>query len=114
MRFAVISDIHSNIQALTSVFEDIDSRGIERVFCLGDVVGYGPDPEPCIDLVASRCEFTIRGNHDDALFNGADRFNPYARAALNWTRDQISPGFFRPRANRKRWEFLENLELECD
>lgn len=112
MRFAVISDIHSNIEALTSVFADIDERGIDRIFCLGDVIGYGPDPEPCVDLIAKRCEFTIRGNHDDALFTSADRFNPYARNALNWTRDRLAPGFFRPRANRTRWKFLQNLELD--
>ena len=112
MRFAVISDIHSNVEALTAVFAHIDQLGIDRVFCLGDVVGYGPEPEPCVDMVSSRCEFTIRGNHDDALFTNADRFNPYARNALDWTRDRLAPGFFRPRANRARWEFLKSLELE--
>lgn len=112
MHFAVISDIHSNIDALTSVFEHIDERGIERVFCLGDVIGYGPDPEVCVDMIAARCEFTIRGNHDEALFSGADRFNPYARTALDWTRERLTPGFFKPRANRARWAYLESLELE--
>lgn len=112
MRFAVISDLHSNIEALTAVFEEIDRLGIEDVYCLGDVVGYGPDPEACIDLVRKRCRFTIRGNHDDALFGNADRFNPYARAAIHWTRDRIKPGLFRPRAATERWKYLEGLPEE--
>lgn len=112
MRFAVISDIHSNIEALTAVFEDIDRRGIDRVFCLGDVIGYGPDPEACVDVVMERCEFTIKGNHDEALFGGADRFNPYARAAVEWTRDRLKPRLFRSKLSSGRWEFLQNLKIE--
>ncbi|MCA9322659.1 MAG: metallophosphoesterase family protein [Planctomycetes bacterium] len=112
MRFAVISDLHSNIVALRAVFEDIDRRGIDTIYCLGDVVGYGPDPEPCIDLVRERCAFTVRGNHDEALFSGADRFNPYARGAILWTRDRLRPGLFRPRINNERWEWLQSLPLE--
>jgi len=112
MRFAVISDLHSNIEALTAVFDDIDQRGITEIYCLGDVVGYGPDPEPCIDLVRERCRWTIRGNHDEALFSGADRFNPYARSAIHWTRDRIKPGFFRPKKNNERWEFMKELPIK--
>ncbi len=112
MRFAVISDLHSNIDALTRVFEDIDARGIDPIYCLGDVVGYGPDPRPCIDLVRERCTFCIRGNHDDALFSGPDRFNPYARHAIEWTKKNLKPGFFRSRANNERWKFLEELPLD--
>ena len=112
MRFAVISDLHSNIEALSAVFEEIDRLGIDDVYCLGDVVGYGPDPEACIDLVRERCCFTIRGNHDDALFGNADRFNPYARAAILWTKDRIKPGLFRPRSVTGRWKFLEGLPRE--
>ncbi|MEZ6195383.1 MAG: metallophosphoesterase family protein [Planctomycetota bacterium] len=112
MRFAVISDLHSNLEALEAVLADIDARGLETIYCLGDVVGYGPDPVPCVDLVMARCAFTIRGNHDDALFHGADRFNPYARAAIDWTRDRIKPGFFRGKSNAARWKFLEELPLE--
>ena len=62
--FAVISDIHSNIEALTAVMEDIDRRGIKKIVCLGDVVGYGPNPRECIDIVIERCEGCICGNHD--------------------------------------------------
>ncbi len=112
MRFAVISDLHSNIDALRSVMDDIDSRGLDPIYCLGDVVGYGPNPRSCIDLVQQRCAFCIRGNHDDALFNGPDRFNPYARHAIEWTRDRLKPGLFKPRANQERWRFLQELPLD--
>jgi predicted phosphodiesterase len=112
MKFAVISDLHSNLEALTAVLADIDARGLETIYCLGDVVGYGPDPIPCLDLVMERCEFCIRGNHDDALFNGAERFNPYARSAIDWTRDRLRPGLFRGRNNVERWRYLEELPLE--
>src|ERR1043166_5743796 len=81
-RFALVSDIHGNVEALTAVFADIESKGITTVFCLGDVVGYGPEPDVTSDMVRGRCEVTIRGNHDDALFNDSRRFNPLARDAL--------------------------------
>jgi predicted phosphodiesterase len=112
MRFAVISDLHSNIEALTNVLQDIDDRGIDPIYCLGDVVGYGPDPRACIDLVRERCAFCIRGNHDDALFTGPDRFNPYARHAIEWTKTRLKPGLFKPRSNNDRWQFLEELPLD--
>ncbi|MCB9833438.1 MAG: metallophosphoesterase family protein [Planctomycetes bacterium] len=112
MAFAVISDVHSNIEALTAVLADIDARGLDPIYCLGDVVGYGPDPEACIDLVERRCKVTIRGNHDEALFSGADRFNPYARHAIDWTKSRIKPGLFRGRATTRRWRFLQELPLD--
>lgn len=110
-RYAIISDIHSNLEALTEVLADIDRRGIETILCLGDVVGYGPDPETCSDLVRARCERTIRGNHDDALFHEADRFNPFARAAIRFTRDRLRPGLLRGRQAVERWEWLRALPL---
>lgn len=111
-RYAIISDIHSNLEALTTVLEDIRRRGIAKIFCLGDVVGYGPDPEECSDLVRSSCARTIRGNHDDALFTGADRFNPFAKAAIRFTRERLKPGLLRGRAATDRWEWLRTLEFK--
>lgn len=108
-RFAIISDIHSNLEALTAVIEDIDHRGIIQIFCLGDVVGYGPDPEYCADLVRARAEKTIRGNHDDALFSGGERFNPFAKAAIRFTRERLKPGLLRSRQSVERWEWLRTL-----
>ena len=59
MRTALISDIHSNLSALETVLADIDSRGVDRILSLGDIVGYGPDPKECVDLVAKRCEWSL-------------------------------------------------------
>jgi diadenosine tetraphosphatase ApaH/serine/threonine PP2A family protein phosphatase len=107
---AVISDIHANLEALRAVLEDIDRRGYSEVFCLGDVIGYGPDPVACTDLVRKRCTVTILGNHDEALLKGAWGFNPVARAAIEWTRRQMRPRILSA-ASRARWQFLAGLPL---
>jgi len=106
---AVISDIHGNLPALKAVLADIDSKGIERVICLGDVVGYGPNPAECIDLARERCEVTLCGNHDFAVVRMAFGFNKYAQDAVTWTRGQLGPDRLSLREERARWGFLENL-----
>lgn len=108
--YAIISDIHSNEEALSAVFERIDAAGVDEVICLGDVVGYGPDPEPCIDTIRERCRFTIRGNHDDAIMGDALDFNPIAREVIEGTRQLLRPGLFSSAAKRERWSFLKGLE----
>ena len=70
MLLAVLSDIHANLDALTAVLADADARGADAVLCLGDVVGYGPDAGPCVDLVRERCAVTVMGNHDAAVALG--------------------------------------------
>jgi diadenosine tetraphosphatase ApaH/serine/threonine PP2A family protein phosphatase len=107
---AFISDIHANLEALDAVLADIARRGYQTIYCLGDVVGYGPDPVSCTDLVMSRCRSTIRGNHDEALIRGPVGFNPVARNAIEWTRRVMAPRFWRP-GSTKRWEFLRDLPL---
>lgn len=109
--FAVISDLHSNIEALTKVMEDIESIGVTDIVCLGDIVGYGPQPLECVDLVMQKCRYSLKGNHDEALVHGAYAFNLRAQKAIEWTRDQLKPGFFSGSAVRRRWEFLTNLPL---
>jgi predicted phosphodiesterase len=69
MKLALISDIHSNLQALESVLGAIDSEGVDAIYCMGDVVGYGADPGPCVDLVRERCAGVVLGNHDHAVAN---------------------------------------------
>ena len=71
MRLAVLSDIHANIEALTVALAEVDRLGADEIVCLGDIVGYGPDPEPCIDLIRERCSLVVMGNHDEAV--GFDR-----------------------------------------
>jgi diadenosine tetraphosphatase ApaH/serine/threonine PP2A family protein phosphatase len=83
--FAIVSDIHSNLEALDAVLADIASRGITTIYCLGDVVGYGPNPIECIERVLN-WELVLKGNHDHAVTYGAEGFGKYAERAVNWTR----------------------------
>ncbi|MCR4439102.1 MAG: metallophosphoesterase family protein [bacterium] len=92
MRMAIISDIHSNLEALTAVLQTIDDLHVDDVLCLGDIVGYGPDPNDCIDLVRSRAWVIIAGNHDFASVGLTDTtyFNHMARVAAAWTGNVLS------------------------
>jgi diadenosine tetraphosphatase ApaH/serine/threonine PP2A family protein phosphatase len=110
--YALISDLHSNRPALEAVFADIDAQGVQTVHCLGDVIGYGPEPGACTDLVMERVEVTLKGNHDEALIHGAHCFGNHARAALEWTQKQLKPGLFSGPQKRKRWRFLKDLPLK--
>ena len=107
---AIISDIHGNLEALTAVFDEIDRRGIADVLCLGDVLGYGPDPIACLDLVRQRCRATIMGNHDFAVFYEPYNFNTGAESAAYWTRKQLDA---EPDAAAKaaRWQYLASLPV---
>jgi predicted phosphodiesterase len=106
---AVISDIHSNREALDAVFAVIDATaGVDKVYCLGDVIGYGPEPEYCVDKVRERCQVCLLGNHDEALFAGAHDFNPYARGAIEFTGRRLRPGLLSSQQKRARWEFLKS------
>ncbi|HIE05517.1 MAG TPA: metallophosphoesterase [bacterium (Candidatus Stahlbacteria)] len=105
MRIGIISDIHSNLEALNKVLAEIAKEGVEEVWCLGDVVGYGADPNECVDLVRDRCRVCIGGNHDWASIGKTDitYFNPVAKAAVLWTKDELTEANIR---------FLEQLDLE--
>lgn len=105
---AIISDLHSNMVATEAAFNRIDELGVRTVYCLGDVVGYGPDPEPCIDVVMERCEFTLMGNHDWGLTGELHDFNPMAQDSLIWHRKRLRPGIF-SNSKKKRWSFLTQL-----
>jgi diadenosine tetraphosphatase ApaH/serine/threonine PP2A family protein phosphatase len=107
---ALISDIHSNLEALLAVFAKIDEIGPDEVGCLGDVIGYGPNPQECTDLIQKRCSFTLCGNHDWGLTNDLDDFNPIAREALLMTRRVLRPGMLSLGGRTKeRWRFLTTL-----
>ncbi|MCD4823663.1 MAG: metallophosphatase family protein [Phycisphaerae bacterium] len=103
--FAIISDIHANLEALTAVLDDIRSRGLETIYCLGDVVGYGPDPGPCLDMVSRNCREVIIGNHDYAVLYEPSRFNLGAENAVFWTR-RILEDDPDTEAVKRRWKFL--------
>lgn len=94
MRTIILSDVHSNLEALTAVLEDAKSRGpVDSVWCLGDMVGYGPDPSACIALLRSHQALFIAGNHDLAAVGAIPLtdFNPYARTACQWNGERLSP-----------------------
>jgi predicted phosphodiesterase len=107
VRQALISDIHGNLEALQAVLTDIDSQNVDKIFCLGDIVGYGPNPCECLDLVMKRAQLTIMGNHDQAALFDPDGFNPVALKAIYWTRDCLDKGS--PATVNKRWDFLSEL-----
>ncbi|MGI9013334.1 MAG: metallophosphoesterase family protein [Phycisphaerales bacterium] len=90
---AIISDIHGNLPALVAVLGEVRAYGIRDVVCLGDIVGYGPEPGACLDLVMQHCRSTVQGNHDRAAVEppAAALFNGYARQAIDWTRETLLP-----------------------
>jgi predicted phosphodiesterase len=107
----LISDIHGNLSALEAVIADMETQGAERIICLGDVVGYGPYPGECLDLVR-RCGAVLMGNHEEALLHGAENFNPRARRAIDWTREHLkTSGDDETRSHR--WGILETLQLHA-
>jgi diadenosine tetraphosphatase ApaH/serine/threonine PP2A family protein phosphatase len=108
---ALISDLHANLPALEAVFADIASVGtVERVYCLGDVIGYGPQPIECLDVVAKRCSLILMGNHEHAVLYGAYGFHPAAKRAIDWTRVTLQNAM--PMAQRKAvWNLIENLPI---
>ena len=105
MKRALISDIHSNLEGLEAVLKDIESQGISEIFCLGDVIGYGPNPRECIDRVM-QFDLCILGNHDQGALFDPEGFNSGAERAIFWTRDQLEQPTGDPEQNAKRWEFL--------
>lgn len=92
MRVAVITDIHANLPALEAVLETIEAADVDEVWCLGDVVGYGADPDACADLVRERCALCLAGNHDLAVLGGlrVSAFSEAAAEAVLWTRDHVA------------------------
>lgn len=93
MKYAIISDIHSNLTALQNVIDYLKAEKIDKIICLGDVVGYGPKPNECVELIKEHCEVCLMGNHDHAVLGLTDieYFNQYARDSVIWTQKHISP-----------------------
>ena len=108
--FAVISDIHANLAALSAVLEDIERRGVKEIFCLGDILGYGPQPKECLDLVIKKKIASIMGNHDHAAFYEPTNFNTGAERACYWTRQELEDESNREKRNQ-RWSFLGRLPV---
>jgi predicted phosphodiesterase len=103
---AIISDIHGNLEALEAVLADIRSQGITDIYCLGDIVGYGPNPRECIDRVMETCKVVLLGNHDQGAMFDPDGFNQSAERAIFWTRSQLEHSPEPRQVRERRWEFL--------
>lgn len=108
MKRALISDIHSNLEALEVVLADIEQQGITEIYCLGDIIGYGPNPRECIDRVM-KCQICILGNHDQGALFDPEGFNSGAERAIFWTRDQLEMPTGSAADNARRWDFLGEL-----
>jgi putative phosphoesterase len=104
MTYAIISDIHANLEALEKALEIIQTKSVDEIICLGDIVGYGANPNECVDLVRTHCSAVVMGNHDEAAFHivAANDFNVIARQAIEWTRQQLTS---------ENKEFLSTLPL---
>ncbi|MBL7197856.1 MAG: metallophosphoesterase family protein [Candidatus Omnitrophica bacterium] len=104
MRYAIFSDIHSNLEAFESVLAAYENEKVDKYLCVGDIVGYGANPKECIKIVQDRKIITVAGNHDWASCGkfSIDYFNPYAKEAVLWTGRQI---------NAADINYLNNLDL---
>lgn len=91
MKLALISDIHANLEALVAVLRDIEQKQIDKLISLGDVIGYGVDPTPCLKLVDSHCDMKLMGNHEHAVLGltPLDCLNGMARESIEWTTKEI-------------------------
>jgi len=103
LRIAIISDIHSNLEALTKAFEIIDTKNVDEIVCLGDIVGYGANPNECVELIRKRVKYVVMGNHDYAVaVDPAELFyfSSYARESDLWTREVLT---------KENLDFLKSL-----
>jgi predicted phosphodiesterase len=91
-RVAIISDIHGNLSAFEVVLKTIQEMNVDTIHCLGDIVGYGPFPNECIELVRQHCQVVVKGNHDSGVVSetNIDDFNKYGQAAIRWTIQQMT------------------------
>ncbi|MFZ1935189.1 MAG: metallophosphoesterase family protein [Thermoguttaceae bacterium] len=108
MKRALISDIHSNIEALEAVLADIREQGVTQIYCLGDLVGYGPNPREVIDEIM-KCPVCLLGNHDQGALFDPEGFNSGAERAIFWTRTQLEEGPGTAAQRQRRWDFLGEL-----
>ncbi|MBI4879775.1 MAG: metallophosphoesterase family protein [Planctomycetes bacterium] len=108
---ALISDLHSNMEAIRAVLADIERRGVERVICLGDVIGYGPEPRAALKLVDG-WEACLRGNHEEAVLHVADDFNEKAKTALDWTRNQLNDSAVPKEERYALWAIIDRMLVE--
>ncbi len=112
MKRAILSDIHANLEALQAVLADARELGAEQVICLGDLIGYGPNPRECIDLVM-QFDICILGNHDSGALFDPEGFSSGAEKAIFWTRSQLENCCDDAETVRRRLDFLAQLPRSC-
>lgn len=105
---AIISDIHANLEALEAVLKDIKSKNIQDIICLGDIIGYGPNPRECLKL-AQEFKFCLRGNHEEAVMYLGIDFHNEAVKAINWTKEILNSPSYDKQENYSFWDFLDRL-----
>jgi diadenosine tetraphosphatase ApaH/serine/threonine PP2A family protein phosphatase len=110
-RIAFVSDLHSNLEALTAVMKDIEHKRCTKIICLGDLIGYGPDPNPILDIARRSFDLVLEGNHDEAIaFRVPRGFKRLAVRAALWTRKRVrpkkGPDYLQ---QRERWKYLKGL-----
>jgi diadenosine tetraphosphatase ApaH/serine/threonine PP2A family protein phosphatase len=131
MRYGLISDIHANLEALEAVLAELEKQQVDEILCLGDVIGYGPNPNECVQLIQQHAAICLIGNHDEASLGkvNLEFFNDMARQAIEWTTQALSAAsleFLRqlPYTQRydhfmivhaspdepSRWNYILNLE----
>ena len=108
-RTAIVSDIHSNIEALEAVLDDIHENECEEIVCLGDLLGYGPSPRQVLKIAMDLFEFTLMGNHEEGILYQPVGFNWKAEASAWWTKDQLKSPHYPAHENRKYWTYLEQM-----
>ena len=105
-RLAILSDIHGNLDALTNVLQDIEGQQVDAIYCLGDIIGYGPNPRECVEKCMN-FKLNLLGNHDNGALFDPDGFSKGAESAVFWTRQQIEHEH--SDAARARWDFIARL-----
>ena len=108
MKHAIVSDIHGNLEALEAVLADIAAQGITSIYCLGDIVGYGPNPRECVDRVM-KFDMCVLGNHDQGALFDPEGFSSGAERAIFWTREQLEDSAGDVDQAQRRWRFLCEL-----
>ena len=113
MKYAIISDIHANLEALTKALSIINEKHVDEIICLGDVVGYGANPNECVEIVRGSCSAVVLGNHDEAALDpgGPHDFNPIAQKAIEWTAAQLTDESRSFLSSRPMIEKRENILL---
>jgi len=105
MKIGLIADIHANFDALITVLDALSAEQVDKIICLGDLVGYGPDPMECISIISDSAETVLAGNHDYAAVGllPIDNFNPDAKTAMEWTQNQL---------DQPAKDYLKSLPIE--